>query len=54
MDKDSIIICGSKVKLIDMGIATSAPYQTFLDKQMPIEGFYLAPELLKDLKDRNY
>lgn len=37
-----------------MGIATSTPYQTFLDKQMPIQGFYLAPELLKDLKDRNY
>lgn len=37
-----------------MCIATSSPYQTFLDKQQPIPGFYLAPELLKDLKDRNY
>lgn len=32
LDKDSIIMCGNKVKVIDMGIATSSPYQTFLDK----------------------
>ncbi len=54
LDKDSIVICENKVKLLDMGIANVSPYQTFLDKMEPIEGFYLAPELLKDLKDRNY
>lgn len=32
LDKDSIIMCGNKVKVIDMGIATSSPYQTFLEK----------------------
>lgn len=32
LDKDSIVICENKVKLLDMGIANVSPYQTFLDK----------------------
>jgi serine/threonine protein kinase len=42
------------VKLIDLGIATSSPYQNFLDTLQFIPGFYVAPEHLKDLKERNY
>lgn len=36
LDKDSIVISQDRVKLIDMGIATNNPYQTFLDRQQPI------------------
>ncbi len=37
-----------------MGIATSNPFQLFLEKLQPIEGFYVAPEHFKDLKEKNY
>ena len=37
-----------------MGIATSNRFQLFLEKLQPIEGFYVAPEHFKDLKEKNY
>ena len=36
LDKDSIVFCSNKIKLIDMGITTISPYQTFLDTMQPI------------------
>lgn len=40
----------NKIKLIDLAIATNNPFQTFLEKLEPIPGFYVAPEMLKELK----
>jgi hypothetical protein len=54
LDKNSIVFCRETVKLMDLAIATSYPYQALLDKLEPSPGFYVAPEHLRDLKDRNY
>ena len=54
LDKDSILFCGDKVKILDMAIASNCPYQEILDGKRHQDGCYLAPELLKDLKEKNY
>lgn len=54
LDKESIVFCGTTIKILDMGLATSSPYQTFLEKNQPASGFYVPPELFKDIKERNY
>ena len=47
LDKDSIVLCGNKVKVLDMGISPITTYQTFLDEAKPLDGCYFAPEILK-------
>lgn len=43
LDKNSIVFCNEKIKLLDYGIATNNPYQNFLEKMEPVPGFYVAP-----------
>ena len=50
LDKDSIFLCGEKVKILDMAVTVTSPYQKFLDEGKYQDGCYFSPELLKDLK----
>lgn len=54
LDKDSILMCSGKLKVLDLAIAASSPYDTYINTGVAQDGCYYSPEILKDLKERNF
>ena len=47
LDKDSIVLCGHNIKIIDTSLSSYNTYQLLVGQEIPSTGIYLSPELLK-------